>query len=141
MPHPTLPSTLPFLTPVSWPGGLERLFVTPPRALGASVPPQSSIDAALGRLKAAGLRCRGTSSPRLHILGGGEEFLAREIHGYEEAFAILAEDDGQFLAMVSGTRRFPRDEEASFASLSQAVDMVLKVYGARGLLTAGTLGR
>lgn len=105
--------------------GLERLGVLPPEA----------ADAALAQLTAAGLSCRVAAGPRLHLQGGASSFVASGLHGYERPFAILEEAQGGFTAMVAGTRSF-HDEELRVPTLAQAVEAVLRIYHARGLLPA-----
>jgi SOS-response transcriptional repressor LexA len=90
-------------------------------------------DAAIERLTRAGLVCRQASGRRLHIQGGTSISSCSGIDLYQKAFTILGEQGGGFRAMVAGTRPF-YDEETQVNTLEEAVDAVLRIYGARGTL-------
>lgn len=121
-----------FRSPVPWAKHIDRLGVThaAPAPEGSAAP--LTLDGAVARLTAAGLHCRGTSVPRLHILGGTSRFEERGVHGFDSGFAILADEEG-LLAMVAAVKGAP-EEEASFRDLAEAVAFVLHVYGRRGVL-------
>jgi hypothetical protein len=104
---------------------LEAVSGAPSEALTA--------DDALTRLRAAGLACDQARGPRLHILGGLRVVVSRGIHVYEDAFAILAEVDGVYLAMVADTGEH-QEVDVSTESLAQAVETILSVYRERGVL-------
>jgi hypothetical protein len=61
-------------------------------------------------------------------------FVARGIRGYERPFAILKEPTKGFTVAVAGTQSF-HDEEVLVDDLSAAVDTVLQIIRARGLLS------
>lgn len=92
-----------------------------------------TADAALARLRAVGLVCDLAKGPRLHILGGLRAFVSRDIHGYEDTFAIFSEPEWGYMAMVSGLGKHP-DEEVPSETLAIAVDAVLAVYRRRDAL-------
>lgn len=108
----------------------------PPRSADAAStasPAALPADAALARLREAGLACDKAKGPRLHILGGRRAFVVHDIHGYEDGFAIVAEPDGGYRAMVADTGEH-RDEDFSTETLAQAVEAVLSVYRGRDAL-------
>lgn len=94
-----------------------------------------SADAALARLSDAGLACRRAAGEPLHIQGGRSAFVVRGVQGYERPFAIVEDTAGGFTAAVAGVRPF-HDEEVPVATLAQAVETVLRIYRARGMLSA-----
>lgn len=124
----------PFHVPVPWPRHIDRLMIVP--SAGAPTPEaaQQVAATAVARLRAAGLSCHGTSTPRLQILGGTGTFVERGVRGYEEPFAILEEQDGKLTAMVAGTQTAP-DEEAPVDTLADALAFVLRIYRARGSIS------
>jgi hypothetical protein len=121
----------PFLTPVPWKRGLERLSLVPVDAEPTRSSETLTAAEAVVRLTAAGLTCAKASGQRLHILGGLSTFIVRGIEGYQSGFAILASPTGEYNVIVAGTRS-TYDEEAQLDTLAQAVDTVLRVYRSRG---------
>lgn len=116
-----------------WLKGIDRLRIIP-----AGAPSKSSeamtADDAIARLTQARLACGKAQGQRLHILGGTSIIVDRDIRGYENAFAILAEPDGRFLVLVSGVGRHHDDEETTVETLAEAVDAVISLYRSRGVL-------
>jgi len=130
----------PFLTPVPWKRGLDRLSIVPVDAAPPRSPEALTAEEAVARLTAAGLSCAKASGLRLHILGGKSVFVERGVEGYENPFAILAEPTGELNVMVAGARG-THDEEARVDTLAQAVDTVLRIYRSRGAIPAAEARR
>lgn len=114
--------------------GLDRLDVMAPAALKTASLDQATVNAALSRLSDAGLSCESVPGNQIHILGGMTSFVARGIRGYERPFAILEEPTKGFTVAVAGAQSF-HDEEVLVDDLSAAVDTVLQIIRARGLLS------
>lgn len=115
--------------------GIDRLGLIPAGAGTSSSSDLRTADEAVARLTHAGLACEKAKGQRLHILGGTRTFVARGIHGYERPFTILEEETGGFTAIVAGARPF-RDEDVCAPTLAQAVEAILGIYRARGMLPA-----
>jgi hypothetical protein len=130
----------PFLTPVPWKRGLDRLRIVPVDAAPTRSPEALMAEEAVARLTAAGLYCAKVRGLPLHILGGRSVFVARGVEGYKGPFAILAEPTGDLSVRVAGVRGTP-DEEARVDSLAQAVDLVLRIYRRRGAIPAPSARR
>ncbi len=120
----------------AWRNGIDRLGLICSDTERVSSFEVLAADAALARLSDAGLACRRVPGEPFHIQGGGSSFIVRGVHGYERPFAIVEEAAGGFTAAVAGVRPF-RDEEVLVATLAQAVEIVLRIYRARGMLPAG----
>jgi hypothetical protein len=119
----------------AWRQGIARLGLIPADTKALDPSGVLTADAALARLSAAGLACRRAAGAPLHIQGGGSTFVVRGVQGYERPFAIVEDAAGGFTAAVAGVRPF-HDEEVPVATLAQAVETVLRVYRARGMLSA-----
>ncbi|MDC3953085.1 hypothetical protein [Polyangium jinanense] len=115
--------------------GIDRLRVISGHAARATLPAELTVDAALAKLSQAGLACGRGPGERVHILGGTSAFLDCGIRGFERPFMILEEPEGHFTAAVAGVRPFA-DEEVTVATLTQAVEFILRVYRDRGMLSA-----
>lgn len=79
---------------------------------------------ATAQLTAAGLACRATSTPRIHILGGTRAIVERGIQVYENPFAILERPGAGFAAMVAGARGLA-DTETLAPALAEAVRAIV----------------
>ena len=115
-----------------WRKGIDRLGLIQSDADRVG---SSEVLTALTRLSDAGLACRRVPGEPLHIQGGMSGFVVRGAQGYERPFAIVEEARGGFTAAVIGVRPF-RDEEVLVATLAHAVEAVLRIYRARGMLSA-----
>lgn len=115
--------------------GIARLGLIYPEKEAVDSSGVLTADAALAWLSAAGLACRRAAGEPLHIQGGGSGFVVRGVQGYERPFAIVENAAGGFTAAVAGVRPF-HDEEVPVATLAQAVETVLRIYRARGMLSA-----
>lgn len=120
--------------------GVHRL-----RIIAADQSPSHSlsapaVDDALARLKRAGLACENVPGRGFHILGGSRALVDGGIRRYEQAFAILGEPDGRFLAMVAGELGHHQDEETTTETLAEAVDAVLSIYRGRAATTLAGRG-
>lgn len=114
--------------------GVDRLRLISTNPGPSNAPTQRQVSDAMARLLMNGLACEEVPGPCLHILGGTRVSVDRDVRGYEEAFAILGEPDGRFLAMVSGAGGHQHDEEVTTETLAEAVHSILNVYRGRGAL-------
>jgi hypothetical protein len=120
----------------AWRKGIDRLGLIHSNTDPVGSSEVLTADAALARLSGAGLACRRAPGEPLHIQGGTSGFVVHGARGYERPFAIVEEADEGFTAAVIGVRPY-HDEEVSVATLAQAVEAVLRIYRARGMLSAG----
>lgn len=136
MPTAHTPAPRPFLIvkpaqPSYW-KGIERLRLVPSYVAstgGEELTPETAVQ----RLADAGLQCERVPGELLHILGGATRFNVDGIRGYEHAFAIFREREGEGLTVTVAASRAHEEELTTVSTLSEAVAAVLGTYMRRGV--------